>query len=157
MSFSRWLKDFFLSGDGNVSVSFPHGRSDSAAENCSDRVTETCNGGDEDEITVPVNPSNCLSSLNMSNQNGCPSDGGAEEIKPAIDLTDASRAENYVVYEASPLYIGHELGIEPEDFMTDSDPCGSGFPDFPDPAGGLSDFSGTGLSGLGSDPFSDPF
>lgn len=157
MSFSRWLKDFFLSGDGNVSVSFPHGRSDSAAENHRGCITGICNGDGEDEITDPLNTFSLLSPLNQTNQNGSPTDGDAEEIKPAIDLTDASRAENYVVYEASPLYIGHELGIEPEDFMMDSDPCGSGFPDFPDPAGGLSDFPGTGLSGLGSDPFSDPF
>lgn len=160
MSFVTWLKDFFLSGDKTGSTVFPHNN-----DAVSSAVKHTGSGAgkyndDADDITDPLNPLNPLSPLNPvsplnplspMNQTGNAdtfAETGAAEIKPAIDLTDASRIENYTVYEASPLYMGHELGTAPNDHISGNDPLDSGFSSAPDP---VSDFTGTsGFSGMDS-------
>ena len=175
MSFITWFKDFFLSGDKTGSADFPHNN-----DTVSSDIKHAGSGAGkfDDDITDPLNPLNPLSPLNPVsplnplspvNQTGHADsfeETGSAEIEPAIDLTDASRVENYTVYEASPLFMGHELGTAPDDHVAGNDTLDTGLSSVPDP---VSDFTGTGgfsgidtfgsssdfgsSSGFGSDPF----
>ena len=176
MSFLTRLKDFFLTADRDApsdSFLYPHhaGFSSAAAQKHGSAHEKSAGAGkihdDDDEIADLLNPLSHLKSANQTEQTDVMTDTGFSENSPSIDLTDASRIENYVAYEASPLYIRHKMGIASNVHIAESDslncsysytdPCcdftGSGTGGLPgmDTFGTSSDFGSS--SGFGSDPF----